>query len=126
MLTNTKINEIISSYFIDHANANSIDSEGSNYGQPIKEMLNSLGYDTSDISFRIYNANNLRSITISQRITKEMNGQSIQVTRYNFGNNGFDSNNYIKQTGTGKVAIKDGNLAFIDISRTNDWQDVSN
>lgn len=42
MLTNTKINEIISSYFIDHANANSIDSEGSNYGQPIKEMLNSL------------------------------------------------------------------------------------
>lgn len=126
MLTNTKINEIISSYFIDHANANSIDSEGSNYGQPIKEMLNSLGYDTSDISFRIYNANNLRSITISQRITKEMNGQSIQVTRYNFGNNGFDSNNYIKQTGTGKVAIKDGNLAFIDISRINDWQDVSN
>ena len=89
-------------------------------------MLNSLGYDTSDISFRIYNANNLRSITISQKITKEMNGQSIQVTRYNFGNNGFDSNNYIKQTGTGKVAIKDGNLAFIDISKTNDWQDVSN
>ena len=91
MLTNTKINEIISSYFTDHANAN-----------------------------------NLRSITISQKITKEMNGQSIQVTRYNFGNNGFDSNNYIKQTGTGKVAIKDGNLAFIDISKTNDWQDVSN
>ena len=45
---------------------------------------------------------------------------------HNFGNNGFDSNNYIKQTGTGKVAIKDGNLAFIDISKTNDWQDVSN
>ena len=90
MLTNTKINEIISSYFIDHANANSIDSEGSNYGQPIKEMLNSLGYDTSDISFRIYNANNLRSITISQRITKEMKWAVYPVTRYNFGNNGFE------------------------------------
>lgn len=123
MLTNTDIFEKISNYFETHS-ANSIDSEGKNFGQPIKDMLNSLGYDTSDISFRIYKANNLNTITISQKITTDMNGQFIQVTRYNFGKNSFDSDHYIKQTGTGKVAIKDGKLAFIDISNTNDWQNV--
>lgn len=124
MLTNTKISTEISKYFKDHSGANSIDSEGKNYGQPIIKMLNSLGYDTSDISFRIYKANSLNTITISKKISTDMSGQSIQVTRYNFGNNEFDSNNYVKQTGTGKVAIKDGELAYIDISKTNDWQNV--
>lgn len=124
MLTNTKISTVISDYFKDHSGANSIDSEGKNYGQPIKDMLNNLGYDTSDISFRIYKAHSLNTITISKKISTDMKGQLIQVTRYNFGNNEFDSNHYIKQTGTGKVAIKDDDLAYIDISKTNDWQNV--
>lgn len=124
MLKNANISKIISDYFENHSSANSIDSEGKNFGQPIKDMLNSLGYDTSDISFRIYHTNSLQTITISQKITKEMNGQYIPVTRYNFGNNGFNSNIYIKQTGTGKVAIKNDGIVIIDISNTNDWQKV--
>lgn len=124
MLKNSNIFKIISDYFENHSSANSIDSEGENFGQPIKKKLNSLGYDTSDISFRIYRTNNLQTITISQKITEEMNGQTIPVTRYNFGNNGFDSDHYIKQTGTGKVTIKDDGIVIIDISNTNDWQEV--
>lgn len=120
----------IESYFKSGSQNNGLDSENTQFSSVIIERLNKLGYDTSNLSFRIYKPNNSNSeyaITFSENIANLNENATIKVVRYSLGKEGFYSDTYKKQTGTGKVTIyKSGNPSYkyINLEKTNDWADA--
>lgn len=77
---------IILNYFKDRPNSKNIDSEGPNYGTKIKEELEKLGFNSDSYSFRIWCEDTSNTITIgTPKLTLDMVGQSVEVTRYDYG-----------------------------------------
>ncbi|NBK97952.1 MAG: prepilin-type N-terminal cleavage/methylation domain-containing protein [Erysipelotrichia bacterium] len=76
--------KIIKDYFKDRKG--SLDSEGPNFGNDIKQAMEQLGYDCDTYSFRIWSKNNQNTITIgTPKITMDMVGDYVEVTRYDYG-----------------------------------------
>lgn len=77
--------QIFIDYFSTRKTTN-LDSEGPNYGADIKNELEALGIAKDNYSFRIYSSNSSNTITIGiPKITVDMVGQQVEVTRYDFG-----------------------------------------
>lgn len=85
---------IILNYFKDRPNSKNIDSEGPNYGVKIKEELEKLGFNSDNYSFRIWSEATSNTITIgTPKLTLDMVGQEVEVTRYDYGKSkDFSSN----------------------------------
>lgn len=77
---------IFLNYFKSRPNSNNLDSEGPNYGLKIKAELEKLGFNTNSYSFRIWSENNSNTITIgTPKLTMDMQGKTVEVTRYDYG-----------------------------------------
>lgn len=77
---------IILNYFKNHPNSKNIDSEGPNFGTKIKEELEKLGFNSDNYSFRIWSEATSNTITIgTPKLTLDMVGQEVEVTRYDYG-----------------------------------------
>lgn len=124
------VKDAIDKYFKSGTQNNGLDSENKTYSSEIIDRLNKLGYDTSNLSFRIYkpkNSNSEYAITFSENIANLKENETIKVVRYSLGKEGFYSDTYKKQTGTGKVTTyKSGKppYKYINLENTNDWADV--
>lgn len=121
------VKDAIDKYFKSGSQNNGLDSENKEYSSVIIERLNKLGYDTSNLSFRIYKPKDNKSeyaITFSENIADLNENTTIKVVRYSLGKDGFYSDTYKKQTGTGKVTnYQNGNSSYkyINLENTKDW-----
>lgn len=124
------VKDAIKSYFESGSQNNGLDSENKTYSSVIIERLNKLGYDTSNLSFRIYkpkNNNSEYAITFSENIANLKENAPIKVVRYSLGKEGFYSDTYKKQTGTGKVTTyqnRNASYKYINLESTKDWKDA--
>lgn len=85
-LISDNIKNAILNYFNDKPNTYQLDSEGPNYGSEIKETLAKLGFKSDAYSFRIWKKGSNNTITIgTPKITTAMEGQEVEVTRYDYG-----------------------------------------
>lgn len=117
----------ISDYFTTKTSADSLDSEGVNFGQPLKEKLKKLGFDIDRYSFRIEQSKDKtqHSITITQKkISEAMIGQTVEVTQFDYGRQNFNGT-YVKKTGTASVSTKlvdnKDTVPYLDLSNVN-WK----
>lgn len=124
------VKDAIDKYFESGSKNNGLDSENKTYSSVIIERLNKLGYDTSNLSFRIYRPKDDKSeyaITFSENIADLKENETIKVVRYSLGKEGFYSDTYKKQTGTGKVTTYGSGKSsykYINLENTKDWKDA--
>lgn len=86
-LLSDDILNVLLEYFNKHNNTNNLDSEGPNYGIPIKKELEKEGIDPDAYSFRIWRKTGENTITIgTPKLDASMAGKKVNVTRYDFGN----------------------------------------
>lgn len=125
LISSSSLLEQIKTYFKNHPEADSLDSEGVNFGLPIKNALAAQGFDPDLYSFRVEYRNGSYSLTITEKkITNELSGQSIQVVQYNYGNNFFTGDYEVKH-GEAQVSDKnvEGNqIPYLDLSHVV-WSD---
>lgn len=109
IILNSVIMNIINDYFNADSGRTSIDSEGTNFGHQIMNILEEKGYDTSGFSFRIYHKPNDNTITISNRkITNEMESENqyVEVYQYDYGSDGTYRSDPVIKTANVPVATK--------------------
>lgn len=132
MMANQTVLGVIDQYFNKENKGTSIDSEGKNYAPAIKQALRDAGFPVDRVSWRIYydRNKNKATITISEtKLSQEMVGEEINVTQFDYGNQGF-TGTYTKKTGVGKVASKtiseqgsSYQVIYLDVVNTT-WTDV--
>lgn len=84
-LIDVDIKKIIIDYFTSRS-TNNLDSEGPNFGSDVKSELKQLGFSEDDYSFRIWRTDKSNTITIgTPKITLDMVGKKVEVTRYDYG-----------------------------------------
>lgn len=109
LITDNEILTIINDYFLADAGRTSIDSEGTNFGIKIMNVLQKKGYDTSSFSFRIYRKGNDNTITIStKKIANSMKDskEKVEVIQYDFGSDGNYQSTPVIKTGYAPVDTK--------------------
>lgn len=120
------VKDAIDEYFNNFTGNSGLDSENTQSSKILKR-LKELGYDTSNLSFRIYkpkNNNGEYAITFSEKITDLPVNTEIKVVRYRLGKDGFYSDTYKKEAGTGKVSLYSNSYKYINLENTTDWTDV--
>ena len=125
IITNKEILSIINDYF-SIPGRTSIDSEGTNFGIKILDVLAEKGYDTSSFSFRIFHKGNDNTITIStKRITAAMKDsqEKVEVFQYDFGSDQTYTSTPIIKSGMAPVDTKVGDggvtIPFLKLDQMN-------
>lgn len=88
-LLNDDFLSVINRYFALTSHPERLDSEGPNTGKELKELFESLGFNTDSFSYRIYKkyGGSSNTITISmEKLTKDNIGKSVEVIQYDYGN----------------------------------------
>lgn len=124
-----KAKETINTYF-NTKDGLTLDSEGANFGQPIRKALNDMGIDVENHSFTIERKNKAAKPTAFNvsdiRLTNDSIGKTVSVIRYEYPNELFEGTPKIY---TGTVKVKNGSdngqqkYPVMDVSNV-EWEEV--